>query len=72
MDISHLLYFKTVVEAGSISKAARELFISQPALSASVAKIEADVGVPLFTRAGRRSSGERRPGPHVRVARQRS
>ena len=54
LDISHLLYFKTVVEAGSISQAARALFISQPALSASVAKIEADVGVPLFTRTGRR------------------
>lgn len=54
MDISHLRYFKTVVEAGSISKAAREMYISQPALSASIAKIEADVGVPLFTRDGRR------------------
>lgn len=54
MDMLHLLYFKSVVEKGSVSEAARALFISQPALSASIAKVEADVGVPLFDRNGRR------------------
>lgn len=53
MDLSHLLYFKTVVEHGSVSKAAKALFISQPALSASIAKVESDVGVSLFDREGR-------------------
>ena len=54
MDLSHLFYFKEVVEQGSLSKAAKELFISQPALSASIAKVEADIGVPLFDRAGKK------------------
>lgn len=36
MDLSNLIYFKTVVETGSMSKAAQELFISQPALSTSI------------------------------------
>lgn len=54
MDLSNLVYFKTVVEAGSMSKAAQELFISQPALSTSISKLEAEVGVKLFDRSRRR------------------
>ena len=54
MDISHLLYFKEVVEQGSLSKAAKELFISQPALSASISKVEANLGIPLFERSGKK------------------
>lgn len=54
MDLSNLIYFKTVVEAGSISKAAQELFISQPALSTSISKLEAEIGVKLFDRSKRR------------------
>lgn len=37
----------------SFSKAAQKLFISQPALSAMVKKIENEVGVPLFDRASK-------------------
>lgn len=54
MDLSNLVYFKTVVETGSMSKAAQELFISQPALSASISKLEAEIGVKLFDRSNRR------------------
>ena len=43
-------YIYTVYKSGSFSKAANELFITQPALSISVAKVEARIGVPLFDR----------------------
>jgi len=56
MDLSNLIYFKTVVETGSMSKAAQELFISQPALSTSISKLEAEIGVKLFDRSNRRIS----------------
>ncbi len=52
MDISLDLYrvFSTVAEAGSISDAARLLFISQPAVSQSVRRLEQELGVRLFER----------------------
>ena len=43
----------TVAECESITKAAEKLFISQPALSMALKKIETEVGVPLFDHAGR-------------------
>lgn len=44
-------YVNAVYQEGSFSKAAQKLFISQPALSASVKKIETELyGVPLFNR----------------------
>ena len=52
MDISLDLYrvFCTVAEAGSISDAARLLFITQPAVSQSVRRLEQELGVKLFER----------------------
>jgi DNA-binding transcriptional LysR family regulator len=51
-----LLRFKRVVEAGSISKASRLLFVSQPALSKSIRLLEEKYGVALLER---RPSGVR-------------
>ncbi len=48
--IDNLLRFKKVVEAGSISKASRLLFISQPALSQSVRLLEQEYGVEILER----------------------
>ncbi|MBR7094680.1 MAG: LysR family transcriptional regulator [Clostridia bacterium] len=45
--------FLAVAEAGSISEAARRLFVSQPAVSAELAALEAALGVPLFARSRR-------------------
>lgn len=45
--------FLATVEAGSLSKAARVLGLTQPTLSRQVAGLEADLGVVLFERVGR-------------------
>lgn len=45
--------FLTVAEAPSISAAARSLFISQPAVSKSIKKLEEQLGIALFTRSSR-------------------
>ncbi|MFH8735185.1 LysR family transcriptional regulator [Streptomyces sp. NPDC017964] len=55
MDRRHLQYFLAVVEAGSISAAARKLRISQPAVSQSIKELEHDLGSPLFQRGHRLS-----------------
>lgn len=51
MTINELIYMLTIAEHGSISKAAAELFISQPSLSETIAKIEHDMGQQIFLRA---------------------
>ena len=45
--------FLKVVETGSISKAANELFISQPALSQQLKKLEKEFNAKLFTRSNK-------------------
>lgn len=45
--------FHTVAQHGNISKAARELFISQPALSKSIRKLEENLDTTLFRRTSR-------------------
>ena len=50
MRIEHMRFFLTVADAGSISRAANDLFISQQTLSAIIRKLEEDVGTPLLIR----------------------
>lgn len=45
--------FNAVAEAGNISKAAKELYISQPAISKAVTKLEQNLDVKLFSRNSR-------------------
>lgn len=49
-----IILFLKVVETGSFSAAARELYMSQPALSKQIFKLEQQAGVPLFDRSGYR------------------
>lgn len=48
--IDNLLRFKRVVEAGSINKASRLLYVSQPALSQSIKMLEQHFGVNILER----------------------
>lgn len=50
---AELEYIYAVHKAGSFSKAAESLYITQPALSMSVKKIESSLGIPLFDRSAR-------------------
>ena len=50
MELSLLYYFKTVAEMENITKAAESLYISQPALSKAIAKLEKSLDVTLFER----------------------
>lgn len=50
---THLIQLSAVVDAGSVSKGAVALGVSQPALSRNLAALEARIGKPLFVR-GRR------------------
>ena len=54
MELHQIRYFKTIAEEGSFSRAAAKLFLSQPALSKSMAKLEEELGTPLFERNGSR------------------
>ena len=53
MDIRQLRYFVQIVESGSLSKASRQLYIAQPALSQQLAKLEDQVGKPLLHRSSK-------------------
>ena len=50
MDIKDIKYISTIVEMASFSKASKKLYISQPALSQGIRRIEAELGVTLFVR----------------------
>jgi LysR family nitrogen assimilation transcriptional regulator len=53
MDLRQLRYFLQVVEQGSFSRAARQLDLSQPALSRQVRQLEVEVHHSLLARNGR-------------------
>jgi molybdate transport repressor ModE-like protein len=53
MNVTHLLAFHRVADAGSYSAAARRAGVSQPTLSAHVRSLEQAVNATLFERAGR-------------------
>ncbi|XID92381.1 LysR family transcriptional regulator [Paenibacillaceae bacterium WGS1546] len=53
MELLQLEYFRVVAKREHMTKAAEELRIAQPALSKTIARLEEDLGVPLFDRHGR-------------------
>lgn len=47
MNLSHLYYFRKLVELGSYSMAAKELYIAQPTLSLAISNIEKELSTVL-------------------------
>jgi LysR family transcriptional activator of nhaA len=54
LNYNHLRYFWAIAHAGGLTRAAARLALSQSALSAQLAKLEARLGHRLFDRVGRR------------------
>ena len=52
-NLSQYKIFYEVAKAGNISRAAKELYISQPAISKAIGKLEDSLGLSLFTRSSR-------------------
>lgn len=53
MEFKELRNFVRVARAGSVSRAAEDLRLAQPALSRQISKLENELGVSLFARHGR-------------------
>jgi DNA-binding transcriptional LysR family regulator len=53
MDLLHLTYFQTVARLEHMTRAAGELAVAQPSLSRAIARLEQELGAPLFDRQGR-------------------
>lgn len=54
MELKHLRTFQTVVDQGSYQRAAEALNYTQSTITAQIQQLEAELGVPLFERVGRR------------------
>ena len=53
MDFHQLQYFVAIAESGSITAAAKKLFLSQPPLSMQMKRLEKELGCVLFLRGAR-------------------
>ena len=53
MELRHLRYFTAVVECKGYREASRRLHIAQPSISQAVSDLEDELGLKLFSRAGR-------------------
>src|SRR5215471_18302290 len=67
MEVRQLEYVVGVVDEGGFTRAAETLHVTQPALSDGIRRLEAELGVDLFHRVGRRAvlsaAGEAFVGP---------
>lgn len=50
MNLKQAQYVKTIAECGSITAAAKRLFVSQPSLSQMLRQLEQETGLPIFDR----------------------
>ena len=50
MNLKQAQYVKTIAECGSITAAAKKLFVSQPSLSQMLRQLEQETGLPIFDR----------------------
>ena len=54
MNLKEQLYIVTLANCGNVTLAAKQLGVTQPALSSYLAGVESSLGHPLFNRTGRR------------------
>ena len=54
MDLRQLKYFVEIVRRGGFTRAAEAIRVAQPALSSAIRNLEAELGVRLLERGGRR------------------
>lgn len=52
-NTQHLMTFKVLVETGSFTRTAKQLGLTQPAVSQHIQKLEQALGEPLLVRCGR-------------------
>ncbi len=50
MTLQQLRYVITVAQKGTISEAAKELFISQPSLTNAIRELEKEMNITIFNR----------------------
>ena len=50
MTLQQLKYVVAVAEKGTISKASKELFVSQPSLTNAIRELEKEMNVSIFNR----------------------
>ena len=50
MNLKQAQYIKTIAQCGSITAAAKKLFVSQPSLSQMLRQLEQEIGLPIFDR----------------------
>ncbi|PYN25606.1 MAG: hypothetical protein DMD99_07935 [Candidatus Rokuibacteriota bacterium] len=55
IQLAHLQTLAAVARHGSFSRAARELRLTQPAVSMQVRQLERELGLPLLERVGKRT-----------------
>ena len=60
VNLRHLRAFLAIMESGSVTAAAREVHLTQPAVTQGIAKLELRFGVPLFGFWGKRARRRRR------------
>jgi len=53
LDLNLLRVFAVVADSGSVTEAAKRLYLTQPAVSAALRRLQSSVGAPLFARSGR-------------------
>ena len=53
MNLSQLYYFRKLAQLQHYTKAAKELYITQPSLSDSISSLEQELGLSLFQKEGR-------------------
>lgn len=54
LNYHHLYYFWNVVRAGGVNKAAKQMRVSAPAVSAQLRQLQEQLGEPLFAKQGRK------------------